>query len=179
MNRRRSMFREVQIVESVANGMLKALRDNLLKSEGDGEPLAPLGVWDDLRFTGRKGSGSRWQKADRTNADPPLVDTGNLLRSINVTQVVMHPGTETTGRRYDITISAADYGNEHTSDRRATNVLLGRTKEIRRSRSFGDMTEGVDFVVKKELNVPGRPWNRVTRDRLREIAENAVKGIGG
>jgi len=181
MNRHRRMMIESAILSRIATEAIASLKDNLERSEGDGQPLAPLMAWDRLNFTGERGTGQRWVKADRTNADKPLVDTGRLLNSIHVSQIVgasmLSDGGK--GRSYQITISAAEYGNDFTETKTFSNVIFGRTKAIRSSRNFGDMREGKDFVVKKQLTVPGRPWNRIPYSRLVDIAEGAVKGIGG
>lgn len=160
----------------VASQAVLALRWNLENSQGDGQPLAPLGIWDRLRFTGGIGEG-RWTRADRSNDDKPLVDTGGLLESINVSKV--------TARReggnivVEIEVSAAEYGNQYTEDRTYSDVHLGRTKQIRASRDFAGGREGRDFVTVKTLRVPARPWNRISRTKLQEIANGAVKGARG
>lgn len=172
---------QAAIVSSIASQAVMALRANLENSEGDGQPLAPLMVWDRLNFTAPKGSGRRWIKADRTNRDKPLVDTGKLLNSITVQRVtarrVMVDGR--MGVAFDIEVIAAEHGNQFTEARTFSNVALGRTKSIREARNFGDIAQGREFVVRKELSVPARPWNRISRTKLQEIAESAVRGARG
>lgn len=170
------------VVDRIASGFIDALRDNLTRSRGgeDDSPLASLVVWDKVKFRSYE-DGRRRVKGDRGNSDVPLVDTGRLLKSIAVGGVKAFPITSDgrRGRCYEITLHAAEHGNQFTETRTFSDVLLGRTKAIRASRNFGDLREGYDYVVRDQLTVPGRPWNRISRTRTEDIAQAAVRIAAG
>lgn len=179
MSPQRRLILERMVVARIAAAMVDALKENLDESmDLNEQPLAPLGVWDKLNFASPKGTGQRWRKADRTNSMKPLVDTGRLKNSIHV-QIPIMPSDGThdgrPGRSYLITIACEDYGVEQANGGLFTDVALGRTKDIRRARNFGDMNQNVDFVVKAKINVPARAWNGVTRTRLHNIADASVR----
>jgi hypothetical protein len=163
---RRSKFQaDGAFLSRFVSAYLLAIRGNLENSEGDGNPLAALNIWNDLNFNAERGTKKRWTKADRANDDKPLVDTGKLLEMV--------PSED--GRRvYRIVIAAEDYGLEQARGGTFFNVDLGRTKAIRRARNFADMRQGYDFVTKKKLVVPPRPWNRLAQGKIRQIAEQAA-----
>jgi hypothetical protein len=173
-------------VQRIASAYAQALRDNLENSIGsDGESdfdLAPLGIWDKANFRTRGISGG-WTKADRSNSDTPLVDTGRLRNSIRIGSVrLLSDSTTSTGRRgrsYQIVFTAAPHGVEQARGGRFDEILLGRTRSIRAARNFGDLREGWDFVVRKDVTVPSRPWNNISRTRLRNIANEVMRGITG
>ncbi len=167
--------RKAQIAAQIAYGVLTELRTNLLTSQGSSnggseERLAPLGIWDRLSFNG--------ESADRSNASPPLLDTGRLLNSVR-----MDPTAPTMGARTDgangyaltFTILSADYGKSQAEGFNARNVVLGRTIADRRERNWGDLKQGKDFVVVKRLAVPPRPWNNISRNTLRDIAAASMR----
>jgi hypothetical protein len=171
---RRSKFQaDGAFLSRFVSAYLLAIRGNLENSEGDGNPLAALNIWNDLNFNAERGTKKRWTKADRANDDKPLVDTGKLLASVKVQGIEMVPSED--GRRvYRIVIAAEDYGLEQARGGTFFNVDLGRTKAIRRARNFADMRQGYDFVTKKKLVVPPRPWNRLAQGKIRQIAEQAA-----
>jgi hypothetical protein len=160
----------------VASEALLSLRSNLENSEGDGRPLAGLQVWDRLKFIDDIDTGE-WGRADRTNADRPLVDTGRLLDSIHVSGIT----AERSGGNlsFRIELSAAEYGNQYTEDRTYDDVALGRTQSLRESRNFAGAELGKDYVIRKTLSVPGRPWNRISGSRLQQIANGAARRARG
>jgi hypothetical protein len=175
---------ERQIVARIASGMVSALQSNLDQSKGmDGEDLLSLNIWDKASFRAKRSEGANsggWVKADRSNSDKPLVDTGRLRRSVKVGEIVplMSMPDGRNGRAFQITIVAADYGLQQAKGGVFDEILLGRTKAIRTARNFGDLREGYDFVARKNVSVPPRPWNGVTTAKLREIANAAVR-FGG
>jgi hypothetical protein len=161
-----------QIVAHVSNDVADALRKNLERSTGavggNQVDLVPLNIWDGkyLPF-----------EADRTNEDRPLLDTGNLYRSIKVG----NPSFSSIGNggiQVEVDILSSDYGVNLARGGMFRNVFLGRTREIRRMRNFGDLVEGVDFIEKKKINVPSRPWNDVSSDRMSDIVNTALDRIG-
>ena len=167
--------RKAQIAAQIAYGVLTELRTNLLTSQGSTngsseERLAPLGIWDRLDFNG--------QSADRSNADPPLVDTGRLLNSVK-----MDPTAPVFGQRTDgvngyamtFTILSVDYGKEQAKGFNARNVVFGRTIVDRREKNWGELKQGRDFVVVKRLAVPPRPWNNISRNTLQGIANASLR----
>jgi hypothetical protein len=164
----------------------EALRDNIRMSIGsDGESdseFMPLGIWDKANFRTRGVSGG-WVKADRTNKDKPLLDTGRLLKSIQIESVRMISASITTtgrpGTGYRVVISAAPHGLEQARGGRFDEILLGRTRSIRESRNFGDLRQNYDYVVKRNVTVPARPWNNMSRTRIRNIARDVMQGITG
>jgi hypothetical protein len=161
------------IVAAVSNDVAEALRRNLERSEGaqggNRVRLEPLAIWDSkfLPF-----------EADRTNADRPLVDTGNLYQSVKVGNPEMS-SLGNGGVQVNVAILSRDYGVEQARGGEFGNVYLGRTKGIRRMRNFAELTEGVDFVVKRKVRVPSRPWNDISRDDMNDIVNNAMDRIAG
>lgn len=181
MNQARRRVLEPLIVQRIALAMKDALQQNLAQSIGaDDAPLAPLNVWDRAMFRSYEDGRRREKSPDRSNSDTPLVDTGRLLNSISVSTVDGKAGTSDgrPGRSYNIEIVAADYGLEQARGGTFHNVVLGRTKAIRESRSF-EGREGYDYVVLPSLKVPARPWNQVSRVRLQNLANDAVNSITG
>jgi len=161
------------IVAAVSNDVAEALRRNLERSEGaqggNRVRLEPLAIWDSkfLPF-----------EADRTNADRPLLDTGNLYQSVKVG----NPEISSLGNggiQVSVAILSKDYGVDQARGGTFSDVYLGRTKGIRRMRNFAELTEGVDFVVKKKVRVPSRPWNDISREDMDEIVNNAMDRIAG
>lgn len=161
------------IVATVSNDVAEALRRNLERSEGaqggNRVRLEPLAIWDSnfIPFD-----------ADRTNADKPLLDTGNLYQSVKVGNVEMS-SLGNGGVQFTVDILSNDYGAEQARGGEFRNVYLGRTKGIRSMRNFAELTEGVDFVVKKKVRVPSRPWNDISRDDMNDIVKNAMDRIAG
>lgn len=187
MNRRkRIMAFERALVRRIAEGFANAMRENLKNSTGAQEgadvPLVPLGIWNDLNFRSKGVSGG-WTKADRTNSSKPLVDTGKLLKSIKIESVETVSPTSTSsgapGSWYRVTVKAAPHGLEQSRGGTFDEILLGRTKAIRASRNFGDMRQGYDYVVRKKVTVPSRPWNFVGHQRLTNIARDAARRAAG
>ena len=167
-----------EFLSAVASQAVASLRANLENGMGDGEPLAPLNIWDGLKFYSEEG---HELSADRSNSDMPLHDTGRLKQSVAVSKVTAQR-TQINGRNaieYTIEIVAEPYGNQHASGATFRNVFLGRTKSIRKSGSFGSLLEGVDYVVRENLTVPSRPWNRISRLELQRIAEGAMRSAIG
>jgi len=187
MNRRKRIISfERALLRKIAEGFVAALKDNLKNStgaqEGQDVPLVPLGIWDDLNFRSKGVSGG-WTKADRTNDSQPLVDTGKLLKSVKIESIeTLNPNSTSDGAPgswHRITIKAAPHGLEQSKGGTFSEILLGRTKAIRASRNFGDMRQGYDFVVRKEVTVPSRPWNFVGHQRLTTIAREAARKAAG
>lgn len=125
-------------------------------------------------------SSGGWTKADRTNDDRPLIDTGKLRKSVKIGEINamqgLHDGRP--GRAFQVTIVAAEHGLEQARGGKFDEILLGRTKEVRTARNFGDLRQGYDYVVKKNVTVPPRPWNGVTVATLKNIANEAIR-FGG
>lgn len=170
------------VVDRVASAMVEAMRRNLIESRGgsDDSQFAPIISWDRIKFRSQE-DGRRRVSGDRSGSDVPLVDTGKLLKSVKIGNVRFSPVTSDgrRGRSYEITIVGAEHGLKFTTTNTFRDVLFGRTKAIRAAGNFGDLREGYDYVVKDQLTVPGRPWNSVSRTRLQEIANNAVRIAAG
>lgn len=187
MNRRKRVISfQRALLRRIAEEFAAALKDNLKTGmgaqEGQDVPLVPLGIWDDLNFRSKGVSGG-WTKADRTNASQPLVDTGKLLKSVKIESIeTLNPNSTSDGAPgswHRITIKAAPHGLEQSKGGTFSEILLGRTKAIRASRNFGDMRQGYDFVVRREVTVPSRPWNFVGHQRLTTIAREAARKAAG
>lgn len=161
------------IIAAVSNDVAEALRRNLERSEGaqggNRVRLEPLAIWDSkfIPF-----------EADRTNADRPLLDTGNLYQSVKVGNPEMS-SLGNGGLQFSVAILSQDYGVEQARGGDFSNVHLGRTKQIRRMRNFAELTEGVDFVVKRKVRVPSRPWNDISSEDMTDIVNNAMDRIAG
>ena len=187
MNRRKRVISfERALLRRIAEGFVAALKDNLKNSTGAQEgrdvPLVSLGIWDDLNFR-TKGVSGGWTKADRTNSDTPLIDTGKLFKSIKIESIeTLNPNSTSSGAPgswHRVTVKAAPHGLEQSKGGTFDEILLGRTKAIRASRQFGDMRQGYDYVVRKEVTVPSRPWNFVGHQRLTSIARDAARRAAG
>lgn len=162
-----------QIVNAIANGMVTELQRNLERSTGaeNGQevPLVPLGAWDRFRLP---------FVADRTNDDPPLLDTGALYKSIRVGEANASP-LRGGGLEVEVVFYAEEHGLRQARGGNFGRVYLGRTREIRRMRNFADLIRGEDYVVRKITNAPPRPWNAVPDYRIANLANEAVRRIAG
>lgn len=158
------------IVESVSNDIADSIKQNLDLRKGaragQEVDLEPLHIWDRLPFT-----------ADRTNDDPPLLDTGTLQQSVKVGVPVVS-SLPNGGIAVTVDIIARDYGLEQANGGTFRNVYLGRTKELRRMRTFAEAIKGEDYVVKRVLHVPSRPWNDLSEQQYRTIINNAMRRVG-
>lgn len=178
MNRRQRVYmRAVEIGYRVAEGIRAGLVENLEQSMGSAtgesdDRLAPLEGWDETRLDFTCGP------ADRTKDSPPLVDTGGLLESIHLNPAGFSYQDGANGKNgftLRIEIFAKDYGADQARGGAFTDVYLGRTINERRSRDWGSMVEGCDFIRRSSMNVIPRPWWQISRTRLKNIAEQAVR----
>lgn len=179
MNRRQRIYMRAheigwRIADSIANSLVENLEESRGSSTGDAEEeLAPLYGWDPEFAEFSCGP------ADRTPESIPLVDTGNLVRSIHVNPAGFSylPGTMDgrQGFTLRIEIFAKDYGADQARGGTFPDVYLGRTIDERRSRNWGGMEEGCDYIHKKKMNVVPRPWWQISRTRLKNIANAAIR----
>jgi hypothetical protein len=179
MNRRQRVYMRAheigwRIADSIANALVENIEESRGSANGDSEqPLAPLFGWDPDIAEFKCGP------ADRTPESPPLLDTGRLVNSIHVNPAGFSylPGTMDgkPGFTLRIEIFAEDYGKDQARGGTFQDVFLGRTIKERRSRAWGDMDEGCDFIRKKSMNVVPRPWWQISRTRLKNIANAAIR----